>query len=85
MATKPTAPTVLETVESSWVSNVTYFRGALVIMTREAEPIVYAGVPSWVFALFCAAVASGRSVGRLYHRIVRGRWQKVATGTLLAA
>jgi hypothetical protein len=28
--------------------------------------------PAWVYGLICAAAACGRSVGRMWHRVVKG-------------
>ena len=50
--------------------------GVLSINIRGAVYAYFA--PSWAYALLCSAKARGVSVGRVYSRVIRGRFERVA-------
>jgi len=77
--TVPTLPP-LRRVRSSWLSAVGYLPadgalgegvGMLFVELRSGALRAYAA-PAWVYGLICAAAACGRSVGRMWHRVVKG-------------
>lgn len=78
-------------ISSSWIESVGYLpyvkesrsnppvagtHGFLVLTSRTGTSYYYA-VPSWVVGLLIAAHTKGQSVGRLYNKMVRGRWPSI--------
>lgn len=69
-------------IPSSWISSVSYLRtprgdSFLSIFTQDGKALLYGGpgapIPSWLPGLLSAGLG-GRSVGRAYHRLVKGKY-----------
>jgi hypothetical protein len=91
---KPFHPltTVLESGRSSWIHAVTYLprhdvngKGFLLIFTREpGKPesvLTYADVPYYLKGLLLAGKNGDRSIGRAYHRLLKGKFPAQQTYT----
>lgn len=73
----------LNPVDSSWIESISYLKApdgstflALFLAPRQPQnsprALLYAGVPPWMVGLLCAALG-GRSVGRAYNRLLKGK------------
>jgi len=73
----------LNPVDSSWIESIGYLKApdgsrylALFLAPRQPQDspraLLYAGVPPWMVGLLCAALG-GRSVGRAYNRLLKGK------------
>lgn len=57
---------------SSWVSEILYHDGFLLVVKQDGTGILHGpDVPSWVSGLVQAA----KSTGRAYHKLVKGKYQ----------